>query len=93
MAILAEDLVTMSETASARISRHAGILSGQLRSLATTLFPPSASKSLRRLHELRACPMGIFGSFLSTDLDRPQRQESGGDGLTLWVRFMSCVGI
>src|SRR3954449_6435194 len=47
MGIVAEDSVTMSETASARIMRHAGILSGQLRSLATTLFPPSASKSLR----------------------------------------------
>src|SRR6476469_6162705 len=35
------------ETASARITRHAGILSGQLRSLGTALFPPTASKSLR----------------------------------------------
>lgn len=32
---------------SARIARHANILSGQLRSLGTTLFPPSASKGLR----------------------------------------------
>jgi chromosome partitioning protein len=47
MQSLAEDSLTMDETASARITRHAGILSGQLRSLATTLFPPSASKSLR----------------------------------------------
>jgi len=36
-----------TETASSRIMRHAGILSGQLRSLSTALFPPSASKSLR----------------------------------------------
>src|SRR4051794_2266206 len=35
------------EAASARIARHAGILSGQLRSLGTALFPPSASKGLR----------------------------------------------
>lgn len=36
-----------SETASARITRHAGVLSGQLRALSATLFPPTASKSLR----------------------------------------------
>jgi chromosome partitioning protein len=30
-----------------RISRHARILSGQLRSLSTTLFPPAANKTLR----------------------------------------------
>src|SRR6202171_1938419 len=47
MVQLAEHSVTMHETASARVTRHAGILSGQLRSLATTLFPPSASKALR----------------------------------------------
>jgi chromosome partitioning protein len=35
------------EPASARVSRHAAALSGQLRTLGTTLFPPSASKSLR----------------------------------------------
>ena len=35
------------ETASGRITRHAGILSGQLRSLGTALFPPTASKALR----------------------------------------------
>lgn len=35
------------ESASARITRHAGVLSGQLRSLGTALFPPTASKSLR----------------------------------------------
>lgn len=33
--------------ACARISRHARILSAQLRSLSTTLFPPAANKSLR----------------------------------------------
>src|SRR3954447_17995731 len=49
MATLVKDSATMSETASARITRHAGILSGQLRSLATTLLPPSASKSLRSI--------------------------------------------
>ena len=47
MVHLAEHQVTKDETASARVTRHAGILSGQLRSLATTLFPPSASKGLR----------------------------------------------
>lgn len=47
MVQLAEHQVTKDETASARVTRHAGILSGQLRSLATTLFPPSASKGLR----------------------------------------------
>ena len=36
-----------TEIASARITRHAGILSGQLRSLGTALFPPAAAKSLR----------------------------------------------
>ena len=36
-----------TESAAARVNRHAGILSGQLRSLGTTLFPPSAKKSLR----------------------------------------------
>lgn len=36
-----------AETATARVARHAVILSGQLRSLGTTLFPPSALKSLR----------------------------------------------
>lgn len=35
------------ETASERIARHAGLLSGQLRSLGTALFPPAANKSLR----------------------------------------------
>ena len=35
------------EAASGRITRHARILSGQLRSLGTALFPPAASKSLR----------------------------------------------
>jgi chromosome partitioning protein len=32
---------------SARVTRHAGILSSQLRMLGATLFPPSAKKSLR----------------------------------------------
>lgn len=36
-----------SETASARITRHAGVLSGQLRALSASLFPPTALKSLR----------------------------------------------
>lgn len=36
-----------AESAAGRVSRHAGILSGQLRSLGTSLFPPSARKSLR----------------------------------------------
>lgn len=35
------------ETASARISRHATLLSGQLRSLGAALFPPAAAKTLR----------------------------------------------
>src|SRR6202050_3510522 len=34
-------------SACARIFRHARILSGQLRSLSTTLFPPAATKTLR----------------------------------------------
>ncbi|WP_439494310.1 plasmid partitioning protein RepA [Bosea sp. (in: a-proteobacteria)] len=38
---------TQSELASARVSRHATALSNQLRSLGTSLFPPSARKSLR----------------------------------------------
>ena len=38
---------TPIETASVRITRHAGLLSGQLRSLGTALFPPAANKSLR----------------------------------------------
>jgi chromosome partitioning protein len=35
------------EQSSARIARHAGVLSGQLRSLRTVMFPPSANKGLR----------------------------------------------
>ncbi|SFJ74959.1 chromosome partitioning protein [Bosea sp. OK403] len=35
------------ELASSRVSRHAAALSNQLRSLGTSLFPPSARKSLR----------------------------------------------
>ncbi|GGI31159.1 hypothetical protein GCM10010987_63030 [Bradyrhizobium guangdongense] len=35
------------ETASARISCHATLLSGQLRSLGAALFPPAAAKTLR----------------------------------------------
>ena len=34
-------------TATARITRHASILSGQLRSLGAALFPPTSGKSLR----------------------------------------------
>jgi chromosome partitioning protein len=34
-------------TATARITRHASILSGQLRSLGAALFPPASGKSLR----------------------------------------------
>ena len=34
-------------SACARISGHARILSGQLRSLSTSLFPPAATKTLR----------------------------------------------
>lgn len=36
-----------SERALARIARHAGALSGQLRSLSSSLFPPAAQKTLR----------------------------------------------
>src|SRR3954471_24488193 len=43
----ASRVVNESETATARVGRHAGILSGQLRALGTTLFPPTASKNLR----------------------------------------------
>lgn len=43
----AEKIVDTDESATARISRHAGILSGQLRSLGRTLFPPTAKKALR----------------------------------------------
>lgn len=38
---------TRIESASARIARHAGVLSAQLRSLGATLFPPMAQKTLR----------------------------------------------
>ncbi|GGG42905.1 plasmid partitioning protein RepA [Chelatococcus composti] len=38
---------TRPETASARIARHASVLSAQLRSLGATLFPPMAKKTLR----------------------------------------------
>lgn len=44
-ALLAEN--ASGETPAARVGRHAGILSAQLRSLGTTLFPPAASKGLR----------------------------------------------
>ncbi len=47
MTTVEEAELTPIETASGRITRHAGILSGQLRSLGTALFPPAASKSLR----------------------------------------------
>jgi chromosome partitioning protein len=47
MPSLAEAEVPSTETATTRITRHAGILSGQLRSLGTALFPPAASKTLR----------------------------------------------
>ena len=47
MTTLEEAELPPTETASGRITRHAGILSGQLRSLGTALFPPAASKSLR----------------------------------------------
>lgn len=43
----AEKIIDTDESATARISRHAGILSGQLRSLSKTLFPPTAKKALR----------------------------------------------
>src|SRR5215831_1080145 len=46
MSVLEADL-TPIETSSERITHHAGLLSGQLRSLGTTLFPPAAEKSLR----------------------------------------------
>ena len=46
MTTLEEAELPPTETASGRITRHAGILSGQLRSLGTALFPPAASKSL-----------------------------------------------
>lgn len=40
-------IATEMGSACARISGHARILSGQLRSLSTSLFPPAASKTLR----------------------------------------------
>ena len=43
----ARRIVDTTETTTARVARHAAILSGQLRSLGTTLFPPTARKSLR----------------------------------------------
>lgn len=45
IAAAAEDV--QPELASSRVSRHATALSSQLRSLGTSLFPPSARKSLR----------------------------------------------
>lgn len=36
-----------TEAASSRVTRHASLLSGQLRTLSTTLFPPAAHKTLR----------------------------------------------
>jgi chromosome partitioning protein len=47
MGNVAQRLNDFEETACARVTRHAGILSGQLRSLGATLFPPPARKSLR----------------------------------------------
>lgn len=37
----------IDEGATDRIARHAGLLSGQLRSLSQTLFPPTSKKALR----------------------------------------------
>ena len=47
MTIEAQTAPVNMDAASARITRHARILSGQLRSLSTTLFPPAATKTLR----------------------------------------------
>jgi chromosome partitioning protein len=47
MTIEAQTAPVSMDAASARITRHARILSGQLRSLSTTLFPPAATKTLR----------------------------------------------
>ena len=44
MSVLEADQMS---TATARITRHANILSGQLRSLGAALFPPTRGKSLR----------------------------------------------
>jgi len=43
----ATKIVEATEATAARVARHAAVLSGQLRSLGTTLFPPTARKSLR----------------------------------------------
>jgi chromosome partitioning protein len=43
----ATKIVEATEATTARVARHAAVLSGQLRSLGTTLFPPTARKSLR----------------------------------------------
>jgi chromosome partitioning protein len=42
----ATKIVEATEATTARVARHAAVLSGQLRSLGTTLFPPTARKSL-----------------------------------------------
>src|SRR3984957_10409254 len=47
MTIEAQTAPVNMDAASARITRHARILSGQLRSLSSTLFPPAATKTLR----------------------------------------------
>jgi chromosome partitioning protein len=43
----AQGTAATGESATGRIARHAGLLSGQLHSLGTALFPPTARKSLR----------------------------------------------
>lgn len=47
MAQVAQDSVPAGGTTTSRVARHAAALSNQLRSLSQTLFPPTASKSLR----------------------------------------------
>ena len=47
MAQVAQDSVPTGGTTTSRVARHAAALSNQLRSLSQTLFPPTASKSLR----------------------------------------------
>lgn len=43
----AKKITDTVETATSRVQKHASILSGQLRTLSRTLFPPAASKTLR----------------------------------------------
>ena len=47
MAQAAQQSASAEGTATGRVARHATALSGQLRSLSRTLFPPTSTKSLR----------------------------------------------